>query len=128
MMKELAAGCRVLPDGRDVDTALGVLIGLRRYRREDAFDELLRAADRHQISPFTGASALVKLVSGDDLPSENTAVGPAHREWSDLFGHQPSTANRCEWRPAQTFAHHAGARTVTAIAQHSGRTELVHPH
>jgi len=87
MMEELAPDrdIRVLQGRRVLDTALGVLVALRRYREQDAFGELSGAAQRHQVPVFALASALVKLVTGEREPGRNPAAhAPAHREWSDL--------------------------------------------
>ena len=128
MMEELATGCRVLQDRRDLDTALGVLVALRRHRRQEAFDELSRAAHRHRISLFSVASALVKLASGDDVLREDSAVQVAHREWSDLFGHQRPTATALNGGQGELSRVMPGGHTVTAIPEHGDRTEPVHPH
>jgi hypothetical protein len=46
---------------RIVDTALGILIGLRRCSSDAAFQELHDAAQRHRIPAFPMAWALVHL-------------------------------------------------------------------
>jgi len=43
--------------GRIVDTARGILIGLRRCPSEIAFDELFSAAQRHNVPVFAMAKA-----------------------------------------------------------------------
>src|SRR4051794_22177041 len=50
------------PDsGRILDTARGILIGVRRCPSESAFDELHSAAQRHRVPVFAMAWALVHL-------------------------------------------------------------------
>ena len=69
---------------RALDTAEGVLIGIRRIEAADAFDELVTAARRHGVSVFTLAEALVALASGNELPEPSTACA-ARTEWGALF-------------------------------------------
>ena len=73
--------------GRILDTALGILIGLRRCRSEAAFEELLVAAQRHRVSVFTMAWALVHLTCGGDRSPEtfNAAQSAARHEWGRLL-------------------------------------------
>ena len=73
--------------GRIVDTARGILIGLRRCPSETAFDELFSAAQRHNVPVFAMAWALVRLAddSGQDTPSFMDAQSAARREWGELF-------------------------------------------
>lgn len=76
------------PEGRRVlDLAEGILIGLRRYSAEAAFDELVTVARRHEITMSAAASALVDLATGDasidDRRPVETAI--ADHEWGDLF-------------------------------------------
>lgn len=87
MMEELAPDrdIRVLQGRRVLDTALGVLVALRRYREQDAFGELLGAAQRHQVPVFALASALVKMVAGEPVLGRNPAAqAAAQQEWHDL--------------------------------------------
>ncbi|HTH92398.1 ANTAR domain-containing protein, partial [Mycobacterium sp.] len=49
---------------RIVDTALGILIGVRRCSSDAAFQELHGAAQRHRIPAFPMAWALVHLAGG----------------------------------------------------------------
>ena len=69
---------------RALDTAEGVLIGIRRIGTADAFDELVSAARRHGVSVFALAEALVALASGNDAP-EPTAARAARTEWGALL-------------------------------------------
>ncbi|MDH6291767.1 transcription antitermination regulator [Rhodococcus opacus] len=66
---------------RALDTAEGVLIGIRRIGTADAFDELNPPS---RLSVFTLAEALVALASGNELP-EPTAARAARTEWGALF-------------------------------------------
>lgn len=79
---------RSLHPRRDLDTAEGILVALRRCRIETAFQELLATANRHRVPLFTLASALVDVACEQgSIPHE--AVGPAHaaaqQEWKKLL-------------------------------------------
>ena len=81
--------------GRIVDTAQGILIGLRRCPSQTASDELLSAARRHKVPVFALAWALVHL-AGDrgKLPHTfSNAQLAARREWGALFA--DSTVSTC---------------------------------
>jgi hypothetical protein len=73
--------------GRILDTARGILIGLRRCPSESAFDELFNAAQRHNVPVFAMAWALVRLAgdSGPETPSFMDAQRAARQEWGELF-------------------------------------------
>jgi hypothetical protein len=73
--------------GRILDTAKGILIGLRRCRSEAAFQELLGAAQRHRVPVFAMAWALVHLTCGSDRSTEtfNAAQFAARHEWGRLL-------------------------------------------
>ncbi|MBC2640770.1 MULTISPECIES: ANTAR domain-containing protein [unclassified Rhodococcus (in: high G+C Gram-positive bacteria)] len=70
---------------RILDTAEGVLIGIRRIGPADAFDELVGAARRYGVSVFALAEALVALASGNEAP-DLAAARAARTEWGALFG------------------------------------------
>ena len=74
-------------DGRMLDTALGILIGLRRCRSEAAFQELLVAAQRHRVPVCAMAWGLVHLTCGGDRSPEtfNAAQKAARHEWGQLL-------------------------------------------
>jgi ANTAR domain len=73
--------------GRILDTAQGILIGLRRCRSEEAFQELLVAAQRHQVPVFAMAWALVHLTCGGNESPEtfNAEQSAARHEWGRLL-------------------------------------------
>ena len=73
--------------GRILDTARGILIGLRRCHSEAAFQELLVDAQRHKVPVFAMAWALVHLTcGGDKTPQTFTAAQSAARhEWGRLL-------------------------------------------
>lgn len=72
--------------GRILDTARGILIGLRRCRSAVALDELHGAARRHRVPLYAMAWALVHLAgAGEETPSFRDAQRAARREWGDLF-------------------------------------------
>ncbi len=86
--KDMAA--QISPDpqgGRMLDTALGILIGLRRCRSEAAFQELLVAAQRHRVPICAMAWGLVHLTCGGDRSPEtfNAAQSAARHEWGRLL-------------------------------------------
>nr|WP_231988776.1 ANTAR domain-containing protein [Mycobacterium sp. 1274761.0] len=78
-----------------LDTALGILIGLRRCRSDAAFDELLCAAQRHRVSICDMAWGLVNLTCGGTSSPEavDAAQSAARREWGRLLA-APAVA-RC---------------------------------
>jgi hypothetical protein len=72
--------------GRILDTARGILIGLRRCHSETALDELHSAALRHKVPVFAMAWALVHLAgNGQQTPSFTDAQSAARHEWGELF-------------------------------------------
>jgi hypothetical protein len=79
--------------GRILDTARGILIGLRRCPSERAFDELFTAAKRHNVPVFAMAWALVHLAGsgGKPTPSFADAQSAARREWGHHFAGSVST-------------------------------------
>ncbi len=75
---------------RILNTARGILIGLRRCRSDAAFDELHGAAQRHKVPVFAMAWALVHLAGeGEKTTSFSDAQSAARHEWGQLF------ARRC---------------------------------
>ncbi|MGH3494277.1 ANTAR domain-containing protein [Mycobacterium sp.] len=77
-----------LHGGRNLDTAQGILIGLRRCSSENALHELLSAAQRHKMPVFAMAWALIHLAGGGGNSSRSLtdAQAAAHHEWGQLFG------------------------------------------
>jgi hypothetical protein len=73
--------------GRILDTAKGILIGLRRCPSEAAFHELLSAAQRHRMPVFAMAWGLVHLANGGDNSPHTSAdaQSAARDEWGQLF-------------------------------------------
>ena len=79
---------------RILDTAQGILIGLRRCSSDAAFHELLGTAQRHGLPVFPMAWALVHLAGGGEKSQTFSAAQSAARhEWGQLFA--PSTASTC---------------------------------
>jgi len=80
---------RISPDpqgGRMLDTALGILIGLRRCPSDAAFEELIVAAQRHRVPVSAMAWGLVSLTCGSDV-AETVDAGrsAARHEWGRLL-------------------------------------------
>jgi len=73
--------------GRILDTAKGILIGLRRCPSETAFHELISAAQRHKMPVFAMAWGLVHLANGGEKPAHTSAdaQSAARDEWGQLF-------------------------------------------
>jgi ANTAR domain len=73
--------------GRILDTAKGILIGLRRCSSESAFHELISAAQRHKLPVFAMAWALVHLADGGENSAQASADAEvaARDEWGRLF-------------------------------------------
>lgn len=70
------------PDIRALDTAIGILVGWRRYSANAAFRELISVNERHRAPIFALAGALVSLASGeDDIKGDIAAQLAAEREW-----------------------------------------------
>ena len=71
---------------RIMDTAKGILIGIRRCPSETAFHELLGAAQRHKMPVFAMAWALVHLANGGEKTHTSAdAQSAARYEWGELF-------------------------------------------
>lgn len=73
--------------GRTLDTAQGILIGLRRCSSEKALHELLSAAQRHRMPVSTMAWALIHLAAGNGNSSHAfiDAQSAARHEWGQLL-------------------------------------------
>ena len=71
-------GARVLDRGE------GVLVGLRRYPAQAAFDEIVAVSREWLVSPLRAAQALVELAEGRS-PSDVHAGDVARREWGNLL-------------------------------------------
>lgn len=72
--------------GRILDTARGILIGLRRCPSDTAFDELQCAAIRRGVPVFAMAWALVHLAGNGQMTSSFLdAQAAARDEWGRLF-------------------------------------------
>ncbi|MFD9668422.1 ANTAR domain-containing protein [Rhodococcus sp. NPDC059968] len=95
-------------DGREtLSVAEGILIALRRCSQTEAFDELLRVANRHHLSVLTVAHALVDLaidahptgVSGTARGGIRSGgrVGITSRTLARVFAVTPpdATTSRC---------------------------------
>ncbi|OBI18419.1 hypothetical protein A5712_22120 [Mycobacterium sp. E2327] len=87
-MTETLAGQRHIDEGRQqasraLDTAVGILVGWRRYSTYAAFRELLSASERYEVPLFKLASALVALASGtaESEAGVDAARLAAEREW-----------------------------------------------
>lgn len=73
---------------RILDTARGIIIGLRRCRSETALDELHNAAVRHRVPVFAMAWALVHLAGdGENIQLQRGAVGRAARMGAIVHQH-----------------------------------------
>jgi hypothetical protein len=78
---------------RILDTARGILIGVRRCPSHVALDELHSAAQRHKVPVFAMAWALVHLAGdGEKTPSFVDAQSAARHEWGSLFA-RPAAAS-----------------------------------
>ncbi len=70
-----------------LDTAKGVLVGLRRCSPDRAFHDLIDCAHEHRVPVFALAGALVDLATRRQ--SADWEPGPAHtaaqRQWGHLF-------------------------------------------
>ena len=82
---------RVLSGRRVLDTAEGILIGLRRYHPDAAFAELVDVSRRHTVSVFALATALIELAGGTERPTDSalSAWSSAQYEWGRLLAEPP---------------------------------------
>jgi hypothetical protein len=65
-----------------IDTAVGVLVGLRGYSQPEAFEELVRVVNRTGVGIGSIASGLVALASG----SSSAGHAEAFTAWGELIG------------------------------------------
>jgi hypothetical protein len=84
-------------DGREtLSVAEGILIALLRCSQTDAFDELLRVANRHHLSVLTVAHALVDLAIDAHPPLGSPERHPnapgALAEWESRLAHWPESS------------------------------------
>ncbi|MGE2721808.1 ANTAR domain-containing protein [Mycolicibacterium celeriflavum] len=73
------------PGRQCLDTAEGVLIALRHCTVDEAFREMIRAAQHHQVPLFTLADALVTAASGKADCANTAARGAVLAEWGTLL-------------------------------------------
>jgi ANTAR domain len=77
------------PEGRAaLDTAVGILVGLRRCSTHAAFQELITASERHRVPVFSMASALVTVASrgaSTTQTADTAAQLAAEREWGENY-------------------------------------------
>jgi hypothetical protein len=73
-------------DARILDTAEGVLVGLRRYRVDQAFMELMQTAKRHSVNPVGLADALVAIAEDQIVKDiDHAAATVALATWGHLL-------------------------------------------
>ncbi|CQD17129.1 ANTAR domain-containing protein [Mycobacterium lentiflavum] len=87
MMESLASREQFVPGRQEgtrvLDRAVGILVAWQHCSTYAAFRELVRASERHRLSIFAIAAALVNLASGDDTQAISSAAkAAAEREWS----------------------------------------------
>jgi hypothetical protein len=72
---------------RILDTARGILIGVRRCSSETALHELLSAAQRHKMPVFAMAWGLIHLAGGGGKSPDTfiDAQSAASHEWGQFF-------------------------------------------
>ena len=68
-----------------LDTAVGIVVGLRRCTSDAAFLELIGATQSHHIPMFMIASALVNLATGEGESPSADADRAAFHEWGQLL-------------------------------------------
>jgi hypothetical protein len=93
MMEAWAVGSqmRALQGRRVLDTAEGVLVGLRGCDTHAAFRELVCAAQTHGVPVFSMAAALVELATGraDSADISAPVQAAALAEWGRLLDASP---------------------------------------
>lgn len=73
------------PGRQCLDTAEGVLIALRHCTVDDAFREIVGAAQQHQVPLFTLADALVTAAGGKADCLNTAARAAVLAEWGSLL-------------------------------------------
>lgn len=73
------------PGRKCLDTAEGVLVALRHCTVDEAFREIIRAAQLHQVPLFTLADALVTAASGGAECPNAAARTAVLAEWGPLL-------------------------------------------
>ncbi|MFV9635161.1 ANTAR domain-containing protein [Mycobacterium neumannii] len=73
------------PGRQCLDTAEGVLIALRHCTVDEAFREMIRAAQQHQVPLFTLADALVTAAGGKAEFPNAAARTAVLAEWGPLL-------------------------------------------
>jgi AmiR/NasT family two-component response regulator len=73
-----ATGARIL------DRAEGVLVGLRRCRIEEAFDEIVSVSHAQSVPAIRVARALVELAEGGE-PADHDAGVIVRQQWGHLL-------------------------------------------
>ncbi|OBB70609.1 hypothetical protein A5759_00380 [Mycobacterium sp. 852014-52144_SCH5372336] len=73
------------PGRQCLDTAEGVLIALRHCTVDEAFREMIRAAQQHQVPLFTLADALVTAAGGKAECPNAAARTAVLAEWGALL-------------------------------------------
>jgi hypothetical protein len=66
---------------RRVDVAVGILVGLRGYTEQDAFDELVGVVNRTGLGIFSVAASLTAIAAG----SSSAADSEAFNAWGELI-------------------------------------------
>jgi hypothetical protein len=66
---------------RVIDVAVGVLIGLRGYSEQEAFDELVGVVNRTGIGIFSVAASLAALATGSSSADDTEAFNA----WGELI-------------------------------------------
>jgi hypothetical protein len=69
---------------RILDRAEGVLVGLRRCRVEDAFDEIVSISREQSMPPIRVAQALVEFAEGWE-PADQQAGAVVRAQWGHLL-------------------------------------------
>ncbi len=66
---------------RDLDVAIGILVGLRGCSEREAFDELVGVAHRSGQGAFNVARSLAAVAAGSSSPDDSEAFSA----WGDLI-------------------------------------------
>jgi hypothetical protein len=84
-MHDIPAQHLTAPGRRSLGNAEGVLINLRHYSADEAFDELVAVSNSRRVPLFTLASAVVELAAGGQVAHEGALLA-AQAEWPALRG------------------------------------------
>jgi hypothetical protein len=86
---------------REIDVAVGIIVGLRGCSEHDAFDQIADVVRRSEVPLSKTADALVALAAAD-CEQTTPAAAEATRLWSEML---PAVSRVVDNRPRERFGH-----------------------